>query len=146
MHLTRYTDYSLRVLMYVALKGDEISTIGEIASSYDISKNHLMKIVQALNSNGYLIAIRGKNGGLRLNGAPEDINVGTLVRETEQALTLVDCFPGSTGCVITPACHLKNVLAEALEEFFKTLDKYTLADLLPARSQQKLISLLKIHS
>jgi Rrf2 family transcriptional regulator, nitric oxide-sensitive transcriptional repressor len=75
MHITRYTDYSLRVLMYVALKGEEISTIREIAESYDISKNHLMKVVQALNSEGYLIALRGKNGGLRLNGRPEDINM-----------------------------------------------------------------------
>lgn len=144
MHLTRYTDYSLRVLMYVALKGEEISTISEIANSYGISKNHLMKVVQALNSNGYLIAVRGKNGGLRLNGSPENINVGALVRETEQTLTLVDCFPGGAGCVITPACHLKIVLSEALEEFFKTLDKYTLADLLPDRYQPKLISILKI--
>lgn len=144
MHLTRYTDYSLRVLMYVALKGDEISTISEIAISYGISKNHLMKVVQALNSNGYLIAVRGKNGGLRLNGSPDKINVGTLVRETEQAQTLVDCFPGGGGCAITPACHLKVVLAEALEAFFKTLDNYTLADLLPDRYQPKLIAILKI--
>lgn len=144
MHLTRYTDYSLRVLMYVALKGNDISTISEIAISYGISKNHLMKVVQALNSSGYLIAIRGKNGGLRLNGAAEDINVGALVRETEQALTLVDCFNGGAGCIITPACHLKNILAEALEEFFKTLDQYTLADLLPVRNQKKLISILQI--
>lgn len=142
--MTRYTDYSLRVLMYVALKGNEISTIGEIAGSYGISKNHLMKVVQALNTNGYLIAVRGKNGGLRLNGAPENINVGMLVRETEQALTLVDCFPGGAGCAITPACHLKIILAEALEEFFKTLDRYTLADLLPDRNERKLVALLKI--
>lgn len=146
MYLTRYTDYSLRVLMYVALKGNEISTIAEIADSYGISKNHLMKVVQALNINGYLIAIRGKNGGLRLNRAPETINVGALVRETEQALTLVDCFPGGAGCAITPACQLKNVLAEALEAFFKTLDNYTLADLLPGHNEQKLVALLKIVS
>lgn len=146
MHLTRYTDYSLRVLIYVALKGEEISTIGEIAASYDISKNHLMKVVQALNSSGYLIAVRGKNGGLRLNGAAEDINVGALVRETEQALTLVDCFNGGAGCVITPACQLKKILAEALEEFFRTLDQYTLADLLPKQKQPALIKLLGIGS
>lgn len=144
MQLTRYTDYSLRVLMYVALKGEKISTISEIATSYGISKNHLMKVVQALNGNGYLIAIRGKNGGLRLNGSPEKINIGALVRETEQPSTLVDCFPGGAGCAITPACQLKIVLAQALEEFFKTLDKYTLADLLPGRHQPKLIAILNI--
>jgi len=142
MYLTRYTDYSLRVLMYLALKGDTISTIGEIATSYGISKNHLMKVVQALNNKGYIIALRGKNGGLHLKGSPQDINVGRLVRETEQGLTLVDCFAGGAGCVITPACQLKTMLAEALENFFKTLDKYSLADLLPAEKQPELVKLL----
>ena len=144
MHITRYTDYSLRVLMYVALKGEEISTIREIAESYDISKNHLMKVVQALNSEGYLIALRGKNGGLRLNGRPEDINSGALGRHTEQDFALVECFGSDNGCIITPACQLKFVLAEALEAFFKTLDKYTLADLLPRARQGELIRLLEI--
>lgn len=146
MRITRYTDYSLRVLMYVALKGEEISTIREIAESYDISKNHLMKVVQELNNKGYLVALRGKNGGLRLNGRPEDINIGILVRDIEQDLALVDCFANSKNCVITPACQLKFALAEALEAFFKTLDKYSLADLLPAKRQAELISLLHIHA
>ncbi|WP_062065039.1 Rrf2 family transcriptional regulator [Cellvibrio sp. OA-2007] len=145
MHITRYTDYSLRVLMYVALKGEEISTIGEIADSYHISKNHLMKVVQELNAKGYLIAVRGKNGGLRLNGRAEDINIGGLVRDTEQDLALVECFAGAQGCTITPACHLKSVFAEALEAFFKVLDQYTLADLLPKQKQATLIKLLGIN-
>lgn len=129
MHITRYTDYSLRVLMYVALKGDTLSTIREIAESYDISKNHLMKVVQELNSKGYLQAIRGKNGGLRLPGRPDDINLGELVRGTEQDLTLVECFGEGSQCALTPACRLKGVFAEALEAFFAVLDQYTLADL-----------------
>ena len=145
MHITRYTDYSLRILMYVALKGDEISTIREIAESYDISKNHLMKVVQELNAKGYLIAVRGKNGGLRLNGRPEDINIGSLVRDTEQDLALVDCFIDSKNCTITPACHLKIVFAEALEAFFKVLDQYSLADLVPKHKQSALIKLLHIQ-
>jgi Rrf2 family nitric oxide-sensitive transcriptional repressor len=145
MHITRYTDYSLRILMYVALKGDEISTIREIAESYDISKNHLMKVVQELNAKGYLIAVRGKNGGLRLNGRPEDINIGSLVRDTEQDLALVECFTGSKNCTITPACHLKIVFAEALEAFFKVLDQYSLADLVPKHKQSALIKLLHIQ-
>src|SRR5690554_5125665 len=138
MYLTRYTDYSLRVLMYLALKGENISTISEIANSYRISKNHLMKVVQALNIKGYIIAVRGKNGGLHLRGSPQDINIGTLVRETEQGLTLVDCFAGGPGCVITPACQLRIILAEALENFFETLDQYSLADLLPGAAQTEL--------
>ena len=144
MHITRYTDYSLRVLMYVALKGEEISTIGEIAESYDISKNHLMKVVQELNTKGYLIAVRGKNGGLRLNGRAGDINIGKLVRDTEQDLAIVECFTGAQGCTITPACHLKSVFAAALEAFFNVLDQYTLADLLPKQKQPALIKLLGI--
>lgn len=144
MHITRYTDYSLRVLMYIALKGEEQSTIGEIAESYGISKNHLMKVVQELNSKGYLVATRGKNGGLRLKGRPEGINIGALVRDTEQDFALVECFSSGDNCVITPACQLKNVLAEALEGFFKVLDQYTLADLLPAQRQAGLVKLLQI--
>ena len=145
MHITRYTDYSLRVLMYVALKGDEISTIGEIADSYGISKNHLMKVVQQLNAKGYLIALRGKNGGLRLNGPAVNINIGNLVRDTEEDFALVECFSGNNSCSITPACHLKSVFKEALEAFFKALDQYTLADLLPKQKQPALIKLLDIQ-
>jgi Rrf2 family nitric oxide-sensitive transcriptional repressor len=145
MYITRYTDYSLRALMYIALKGDNISTIREIADSYDISKNHLMKVVQDLNTKGYLIALRGKNGGLRLNGRPQDINIGSLVRHTEQDQALVDCFNSSKGCSITPACHLKSVFSEALEAFFKVLDQYTLADLLPEQKHSALIKLLRIE-
>ncbi|MCX2783180.1 Rrf2 family transcriptional regulator [Microbulbifer thermotolerans] len=144
MHITRYTDYSLRVLMYVALKGEELATIREIAESYEISKNHLMKVVQSLNSKGYLIAIRGKNGGVRLAGRPEDINVGHLVRDTEQDLALVECFNNGKGCVITPACELKRIFAEALEAFFQVLDQYTLADLLPKGKAQHMVRLLRI--
>lgn len=145
MYITRYTDYSLRVLMYVALKEKEISTIRAIAESYGISRNHLMKVVQALNNKGYLTATRGKNGGLRLNRRAEDINIGALVRDTEQSQPLVECFNTADHCVITPACQLKFALAEALEAFFKTLDKYSLADLLPASRQPQLVELLQIR-
>lgn len=144
MHITRYTDYSLRVLMYLAVKGEALSTIKEIADSYQISKNHLMKIVQQLNSKGYVIATRGKNGGLRLNGAPSDINVGALVRDIEQDLTLVECFGEGNVCVITPACKLKNVFAEALESFLQKLDQYTLADLVPPQNQAKFTRLINL--
>lgn len=146
MHITRYTDYSLRVLMYVALNGNRQCTIADIAASYDISKNHLMKVVQALNIQGYLIASRGKNGGLSLNGRPEDINIGQVIRDMEQDLSLVECFNADNKCAISPACQLKNVLNEALENFFKTLDKYTLADLLTQKRQATLVRLLGIEA
>lgn len=144
MHITRFTDYSLRVLIYVTLKEEEVSTIREIAESYDISKNHLMKVVQSLNNKGYLIATRGKNGGVRLAGKPGDINVGHLVRDTEQYTALVECFSGGQNCVITPACELKKIFAEALEAFFETLDQYTLADLLPQGRAKHMVRLLGI--
>lgn len=146
MRITRYTDYSLRVLMYLANKGETLSTIAEIAASYDISRNHLMKVVQELNSKGYLIATRGKNGGLRLKGKPEDINVGALVRETEQDLDLVECFGSNNQCVITPVCQLRRALAEALDAFFAKLDEYTLADLLPQEKAAEMVQLLRIVS
>lgn len=142
MRVTRYTDYSLRVLMYVALKGDELSTIGEIAKAYSISKNHLMKVVNQLANDGYVTAIRGKNGGMRLQRPANEINIGNLVRSTEQELALVECFGRDNLCVITPVCELKVVLAAALEAFFSSLDKYTLDDLLPDKSKQELINLL----
>lgn len=143
MRITSYTDYSLRTLIYVALKGNEISTIREIAENYNISKSHLMKVVQELNRRGYLQAVRGKNGGLRLNGQPKDINIGKLVRETEQDFALVECFNGD-GCNLTPACRLKGVLQQALNAFLAVLDEYTLADLLPASSRRELIRILGI--
>lgn len=143
MRITRYTDYSLRTLIYVALKDEEISTIREIAERYNISKNHLMKVVQELNSKGYLQAVRGKNGGLRLSGKPENINIGKVVRDIEQDFALVECFEGGE-CSLTPACRLKGALHKALEAFFTVLDNYTLADLLPESSRRELIRILDI--
>lgn len=144
MHITRYTDYSLRVLIYLALQPDRLSTIQEIATSYDISKNHLMKVVHQLTLKGYIESVRGKNGGLRLQREPGDVNIGVLVRETEHDLNLVECFSAGNQCCITPVCELKNILAEALQNFLGTLDRYTLADLLPARQQHQLLRLLQI--
>ncbi|MCC5881039.1 MAG: Rrf2 family transcriptional regulator [Halomonas sp.] len=143
MHLTRYTDYALRVLLYLAVKGDERSTIHEIAESFGISRNHLMKVVQDLSHRGYITTIRGKNGGLLLNRLPEEITLGGLVRETEHELGLVECFRDHNECVITPACRLKPILNEALGAFMSVLDGYTLADLL-GRRQPQLARLMQI--
>jgi Rrf2 family nitric oxide-sensitive transcriptional repressor len=142
MHITRYTDYSLRVLMYLAAHNDRQATIRDIAESYDISKNHLMKIVQQLSAKGYIEATRGKNGGIKLASSPQDINIGKLVRDIEQGSPLVECFGQDNVCVITPACQLKRVLAEALESFFKTLDRYSLADMVPPQQENRLQQLL----
>ncbi|OHY81592.1 Rrf2 family transcriptional regulator, partial [Marinobacter sp. AC-23] len=130
MHITRYTDYSLRVLMYLAVQGDRLATIQEIADSYDISKNHLMKVVHQLNIKGYIETVRGKKGGLKLRMATEDINVGVLVRETEHDLSVVECFTSKNACKITPVCGLKPMFGEALQAFLSVLDKYTLKDVM----------------
>ena len=144
MHITRYTDYSLRVLIYLAAEGDRLATIQEIADSYQISKNHLMKVVHQLNKKGYIETIRGKKGGMRLHMAPEDINVGILVRETEQDLSIVECFSSKNACKITPVCGLKSMFNEALKAFLEVLDQYTLADVIQDQHRPQLLRLLQI--
>ncbi|QOR37174.1 Rrf2 family transcriptional regulator [Billgrantia diversa] len=143
MHLTRYTDYALRVLIFLAVKGEKRSTIHEIAESFGVSRNHLMKVVQDLSHRGYITTIRGKNGGLLLNRRPEEITLGGLVRDTEHELGLVECFRDSNDCVITPACRLKPILNEAMDAFMGVLDQYTLADML-GRRQPQLARLMQI--
>ena len=145
MQITRYTDYSLRVLIYLAINKQQLTTINDIATSYQISKNHLMKIVQQLNQQGYVLATRGKNGGIKLNREAKDINVGELVREIEDKNKLIECFGSDNKCVITPSCQLKNIFAEAQENFFKTLDVYTLQDLIGEQEEAALINLLAIN-
>jgi len=142
MQITRYTDYSLRVLIYLGLKENEQVTIQEIADAYQISKNHLMKIVQELNLQGYVLAVRGKNGGLKLNQSPKDINVGKLVRLMEQDTKLVECFSQKNTCVITPHCQLKRIFSGALESFYLYLESYTLADLLGKKENEGLSEIL----
>ena len=144
MHITRYTDYSLRVLVYLAVQGDELATIQQIADSYEISKNHLMKVVHQLNKKGYIETVRGKKGGMRLQMAPGDINVGTLVRETEQDLSVVECFSSRNACRITPVCGLKSMFGEALAAFLEVLDRYTLADIINDQHRPQLLRLLQI--
>lgn len=131
MKLTRYTDYALRVLMHLAARPERLSSIGEIARAYRISQNHLMKVVHDLGKAGYVAAVRGRSGGIRLGRPAAEINVGEVVRHTEEGFDLVDC--GS--CVIAPACGLTGVLAEALKSFMTVLDRYTLADLVGSRAE-----------
>lgn len=144
MHITRYTDYSLRVLIYLSVQGDRLTTIQEIADSYDISKNHLMKVVHQLNKNGYIETVRGKKGGMRLHMAPEDINIGVLVRDTEHDLSIVECYTAKNTCKISPVCGLKPIFGEALQAFLAVLDKYTLKDLIHERHEPQLLRLLQI--
>ena len=143
MHLTRFTDYSIRVLIFLATKWEERSTINEIAETFNISRNHLMKIVQELSQKNYVTAIRGKNGGLLLTRDPATIGLGELVREMENDMALVECFHSDNACIITPACRLQPILNDALSAFLGVLDHYTLADLL-GNQRSQLAQLMRI--
>lgn len=133
MRLTGFSDYALRVLMYAAAHRDRLITIDEVARVYGISRTHLMKVVNLLTRAGHLRAMRGRTGGLALARPPEAIGVGDVLRLTEPDFALVECFGDTSQCVITPCCRLRPILAEALEAFAATLDRYTLADLTLAR-------------
>lgn len=141
MRLTTYTDYALRVLMFVAIREDALATISEISKAYDISRNHLMKVVHELGVAGYLETIRGKHGGLRLARPAAQINIGRVVRECEENTVLVECFQKGGGCRIETACVLRRVLRDALQAFFKELDQYTLKDLIrPKKELEKVLA------
>jgi Rrf2 family nitric oxide-sensitive transcriptional repressor len=141
MKLTTFTDFSLRVLIYLAAQPGRRATIAEIARVFDVSENHLVKVVHFLGKAGWLNNVRGKGGGLELAGRPESIHIGNVVRETEGHAVLADCFgQAQTQCRIAPACRLRGVLNEALTAFYAVLDRYTLADLVANRVQlQKLL-------
>lgn len=136
MRLTIYTDYALRVLMYLALKKDELSTIAEISKSYGISENHLMKVAHQLGVAGYVETVRGRGGGLRLAKRVEKIGIGEVVRFTEPDMAIASCFkPVNAACAIRPACVLKHALQKARDAFMDVLDEYTLGDLVQPRGQ-----------
>jgi Rrf2 family nitric oxide-sensitive transcriptional repressor len=138
MRLTRYTDYAMRVLIHLGTQPGKVCSIAEIARAYGISQNHLMKVAHDLGKAGYVEGVRGRSGGIRLAKPADRINVGDVVRHTEEGFDLADC--GS--CAIAPACGLTGVLAEALGAFMAVLDRYTLADLIKKRSM--LIDLFKV--
>lgn len=135
MKLTHYTDYALRVVMYLGVRGEGLATITEISERYGISRNHVMKVVYDLGRLDYVETVRGRHGGVRLRRAPEEINVGELVRHMESNLALVECLGASNTCRLAPVCVLRGVVEEALEAFLAVLDRYTLADLIVPRDR-----------
>lgn len=128
MQLTHYTDYSLRVLIYLTLQEDDrLVTINEIAEHFSIARNHLIKVVQRLGQLGYVQTVRGKGGGIRLGKPPKAIGIGAVVRDMEANLEIIDC--GKPPCPLAGNCDLKGILDEASQAFFAVLNRYTLADL-----------------
>jgi len=140
VQLTLHTDYTIRVLIYLATFPDRLVTVGEIAARYDISRNHLVKVVNGMAREGYIHTVRGKGGGMRLARDPKDIRLGAVVRHTE-SMVLLECFELERDrCPITSACVVKGVLEQAQERFLMTLDGYTLADVV--KNTRRLVPLL----
>jgi Rrf2 family nitric oxide-sensitive transcriptional repressor len=130
MRLTIFSDYAFRVLIYLGAAPQGLATIADIASAYGISENHLMKVVHRLGRLGYVETVRGKGGGMRLARPAAQINVGAVLRATEDGFDVVECMRGSgSDCRIQRACALKGALGEATDAFLRVLDRYTLADL-----------------
>lgn len=146
MRLKKYTDYALRVLIYVNSKEEgELASIKEISETFNISQNHLSKIVYQLGQFGLIKTIRGRNGGIVLAEAPDKINIGHVVRMMEDDFVMMECFDKDVNtCVITPSCKLKHVLNDALIAFLKVLDQYTLKDL--TANKDELRDLMDISS
>lgn len=135
MRLTLWTDYALRTLIYAGANPRRLSTIAEIAESFDISKTHLMKVVNQLAQQGYIESVRGKGGGIRLGRAPGQIRVGEVVRQTEEDLAVMGCLSDIGFCRIGGCCVLRGALRKATLAFLETLDDFTLADLLAPRAE-----------
>lgn len=145
MRLTVYADYSLRLLIYLALQGEGLTTISKVAEAYGISRHHLVKVGHRLGLEGYITTIRGQNGGMRLARTATEINVGEVVRRMEPDIALVPCFhPVDALCPIVPACLLRNAMEQARIAFLAVLDGYTLADLTkPRASLQGLLGIVQ---
>ena len=139
MQITRFTDLGLRVLMYLAARPEAMATIPEIAQQFDVSRNHLVKVVHRLGQLQFIATMRGKGGGIALARAPGEYRLGDVLRQLEDSPALIDC--GSPPCVIRPGCRLKAALDDALGAFFRQLDQYTLEDVLRQPTGESLITL-----
>jgi Rrf2 family nitric oxide-sensitive transcriptional repressor len=132
MQLTQFSDYSLRLLLYLATHDGQVVTLQEVSRAYGVSQHHLVKITARLVEQGLVTSVRGRSGGLRLKRSPHDINIGAVVRATEPHFDLVECFDAQRNtCPIDRACGLKGVLYDAQHAFLAVLDRHTLADFLP---------------
>jgi Rrf2 family nitric oxide-sensitive transcriptional repressor len=135
MRMTFHTDYALRMLIYLAMRPERVCTVGDVAEAYRLSRNHLLKVALNLRKLGLIATARGRSGGIRIAKLPEEINIGALVRASEEDFALVECLQGGGGsCAISPACRLKGMFGEALSAYLAVLDRYTLADIVRNRT------------
>ena len=130
MKLSKFTDYNLRVLIYLALNDDRLCTIQEIATAYQISENHLMKVIHHLAKHQTILSRRGKGGGIQLSRAPNQINLAQVIRDAEGNGELIKCHSDNKECCIAPICKLPSIFDQALEVFYQHLAQYSLADVL----------------
>ncbi|MCC6163621.1 MAG: Rrf2 family transcriptional regulator [Acidobacteria bacterium] len=128
MQLNAFTDYSLRVLVYAASQPEQQCVTADVAAAFGVSRNHMVKVVHALQRFGYVRTVRGRRGGFRLAAAPDRIRLGDVVRRTEGTLALVECFETGSACPLTRACGIKRALSNASSAFFEVLDRWTVAD------------------
>ena len=143
MRLTTFSDYTLRVLMFLSVERDRLATIPEIAAAYGISENHLMKVVHQLARSGVIESVRGKGGGIRLMRDPAEIRLGQIVRTSEGPSAIVECLSEQPeACKIVPACRLAPILVRAFDALYATLDEYSLADLVNKPDQTNQLRLL----
>ncbi len=137
MQLTKFTDLSLRVLMYLTYRDREARVkIIEIAEQFSVPRNHLIKVVNNLAKLGWVDATRGRNGGLVLSVNPKQLRLGQVLKKIENCNELIDCE--KTSCGLSGACVLKNVLDEALNHFYQKMDEYTLADVVTSPTKEKI--------
>jgi Rrf2 family nitric oxide-sensitive transcriptional repressor len=142
--LTAFTDYSLRVLIYLAADPGRRATVAEICAAFGVKENHLTKVVHHLGKRGWIATVRGKGGGLTLARPAAEIRIGQVVRDSEGPDLPAACFaPGDSDCAIVKSCRLKGVLAQAVDAFHAVLDRYTLADI--TRNRGVLAGILRIE-
>ncbi|HEX4925295.1 MAG TPA: Rrf2 family transcriptional regulator [Bdellovibrionales bacterium] len=129
MRLTMFTDYTLRVLIYLGNKGGR-ATVSEIAENFNVSRNHLVKVVHKMAGAGYLESVKGKNGGIQLTAEAFAKGLGDIVSDFEPDLHIVECFDREHNrCPIMGVCRLEKLLYSARDEFLRALNRHTLKDL-----------------
>lgn len=131
MYLSKFTDYSFRILMYLGNHPNKLSTVDELSSILGLSTHHTKKIVYKLSKNNYISSSKGRNGGIKLGMNPKDINLGELIKITEDNLNVLECFSlENNTCSLNNSCKLKPIINDALDSFILKLSNYTLEDIL----------------